>query len=293
MKRFIILLGFLLLCFLLIRRCTSEPDFGPRELEAYGYAQYNPKEQTLTIVDELDTVKNAKTYVTTYAKMGFDNQTVDFKHKVYVYVSENTVSLISNVEQGKANQLQFFAMLLAERNFFYSYLPWVILGIGGLMVFAYQRGFKAMIEQKSYGNAVVNLIWWVGFIAIFLNIFNFFDNVADKKQQNPMLVSNSISVNELVLDRDVLSETALSQMKKKFIYQWEGDVFVSSEKLQEDECSLLLSAYFSWGKRTLNFYIAVIIVIFFVATHYMASYYANKLLKERERLEQEEQEEED
>lgn len=289
MKRFIILLGFLLLCFLLIRRCTSEPNAELRELEAYGYAQYNPKEQTLTIIDELDTVQHPKTYVTTYAKMGFVNEPIDFKRKVYVYVTENMVSLISNVEQDRANQLQYFAMLVTLHNFFYSFLPWVILGIGGLMVFVYQRGFKLLAQRKTIGNSLVNFIWWTGFIAIFLNIFNVFDGIADKKQQNPVLVSNSVQAEELVIDKDVFSESSLSQMTKRFVYQWDGDVFVSSEKLQDDECALLISAYYTWGKRMVNLYIAVIVVSFFIVINSVASYYTKKLIKEQEMLKEQEQ----
>lgn len=247
MKKFLIFLGLFLLMVYSFRSCE---DVGPRTLGAYGIAKYNPDEASLTIQDELDTVHKTKTYMTTYARMGWCGEEIDWNKKIYVYITEGYVSVVANVNLDRANGLQLFCTKLAYHDFIRSFTPWVMFLIGFVVLLLFLFGIKLLEKGNPKGQTVLNSIWWGIVIVFVLNVFHLFDFIAQTKNNNPVVAH--VTESELSLNIDAVS--GLKSDDFKFFYEWEGAFFASSSKLEDSDIVLIKCSYHAaseWLVRTI------------------------------------------
>ena len=277
MKKFLIFLGLFLLVVYNFRSCE---DVGPRPLEAYGLAQYNPDGPSLTIHDDLDTIQKPKTYMTTYAKMGWCGEEIDWNKKIYVYITEGYVSVVSNVNLDRANALQFFCAKLAYHNFIRSFTPWVlfVLGFGVLLLFLY--GIQLLEKKNPMGLRIVNSIWWGIFIVFVFNFFHLFDFIAQTKEANPVVVA--VAKEELSLNLDVVTGQEFEDVALKTFYEWDGNFIASSSKLRDTDVTLMKCSYRASSELLVRTIVLLTLICLVISARKQTKSFARKLSEENE-----------
>ncbi len=253
-------------------------DAGPRTLEAYGLAQYNPDGPSLTIHDELDTIHKPKTYMTTYAKMGWCGEEIDWNKKIYVYVTESYVSVISNVNLDRANALQFFCAKLAYHNFIRSFTPWVMFVIGFIVLLLFIHGTQLVEKGNPRGLRIVNSIWWGILIVFVFNFFHLFDFMAQNKDSNPVVVS--VSDDDLSLNLDVVTGQEFEDVALKTFYEWEGNFIASSSKLRDTDVALMKCSYLDASKLLVRTIVLLTLICLGISARKQTKSFARKLSEE-------------
>ena len=277
MKKFLFFLGLFLLMVYSFRSCE---DVGPRTLEAYGFAQYNPDGPSLTIHDELDTIHKPKTYMTTYAKMGWCGEEIDWNKKIYVYVTESYVSVISNVNLDRANGLQFFCAKLAYHNFIRSFTPWVMFVIGFVVLLLFMYGTQLVEKGNPCGLRIVNSVWWGIFIVFVFNFFHLFDFIAQTKEANPVEVA--VAKEELSLNLDAVTGQEFEDVALKTFYEWEGNFIASSSKLRDTDVALMKCSYLDASKLLVRTIVLLTLICVLISVRKQAKNAAEKRFKQNE-----------
>lgn len=260
-------------------------DAGPRTLEAYGLAQYNPDALSVTIRDELDTVKAPKTYMVTYAQMGWCGEEIDWNNKIYVYVTENYVSAVANVNLDRANKLKIFCFKLACYDFLHSLTPWLMFFIGFIVLLFYLYGLKLITKGNRKGHIITNSIWWGFLVVLILNFFHVFDFLAHTKESNPVVVS--VAEENLSVSLDAVTGQDFEPSALKTFYGWNGDYFASSSKLRDTDGALMICAYNEASELLFRTMIMVTLLSLIIAMRNNAKRTALQQLKKNEASNQE------
>lgn len=266
MKKFLFVFGFILLGFYTFRSCQSENI--PPVLDAYGLAQFYPDEQEIVIQDELDSLHKAKTYMTTYANLGLVDEGVDWSKKVYVYVSESYVSLISNVKLEHALVVRNYAAQVSAYDFFHSYWPWLLSGITFALVFGYLMGCRMLEKSQRRGMLILNLVWGIGVVTLVVDFFQGFSFMAETKEKAPVYVSAITDNNpkkQLVMEEVYFDEMLKDKPKTKFVYDWGRYYLVTYEPLNMEDMPLLLVGYQKGAEYFVHLYIMILLILFFLA----------------------------
>lgn len=282
MKRFLIFLGMFLLATYVLRSCIGNET---KELVAYGFAHFNKTEQTIVIHDELDSLQKTKTYVTSYAQLGLLDEKLDWNKKVYVYVTDGYVALISNTEYERSVFLLNYMMKVAAYDFFHSYKPWFLGGICLLLVGGYRKGYQLVLKDNPKGRKIVNYIWGFGFGVLILNFFSFFSFLAETKDTPPVYVTVTDDKPNLILDV-VVSDQYLIDKNTKFVYDWGDYYLVTFNPLRDEDVPLLCAGYKKQAGIIVDLYIITLLMVFFYALNRLAAIYNDRIAKQMKGKEQ-------
>ncbi len=267
-------------CFILILGYFFQDDnnSGPRTLGAYGFAQYNSKEELLIINDELDSIHSPKTYMTTYAKLGWIGEEIDWNKKIYVYTTESYVAVISNLDINRANALIISCFKLAFYDFFHSSIPWFLIGLGLMAWFCYLYGLKLFTIDPNKGKIVSTTVRVVLILILMLNFFHVFDFLALTKNEAPIAVS--VWDHDLSLNIDFITgiECELSEIKQ--IYDWEDSYFASSSELSKLDVDFMRNAYKEASELLFRSFLLIIVLCLVIFMQLKLIYLERRIAKQ-------------